>query len=203
MSNYGEELAYWYLRLNGFFPITNFVIHRDATLRGSQNSDADIVAIRPPNVYEDVGGAPQDWDGKLQEIFDFDRTIGLICQVKTGTVEGLFAEPSIQYTVDRLGLRLTEQERISFLTEPVVTLDEHRQIGKLLIADKRPGKYSHVPFIQLRHVREFIRERMRTYIDAKYGARFFFNSSLIQELIWEVKLEEGEKAALKKARRNR
>jgi hypothetical protein len=26
--NSSEELAYWYLRLNGFFPLTNFVIHR-------------------------------------------------------------------------------------------------------------------------------------------------------------------------------
>ena len=27
--NFAEELVYWYLRLNGFFPITNFVLHRD------------------------------------------------------------------------------------------------------------------------------------------------------------------------------
>ncbi len=25
--NYGETLAYWYLRLNGFFPLRNFVLH--------------------------------------------------------------------------------------------------------------------------------------------------------------------------------
>jgi hypothetical protein len=25
--NSSEELAYWYLRLNGFFPLTNFVVH--------------------------------------------------------------------------------------------------------------------------------------------------------------------------------
>lgn len=26
--NSSEELAYWYHRLNGFFPLTNFVVHR-------------------------------------------------------------------------------------------------------------------------------------------------------------------------------
>lgn len=26
--NYGETLAYWYLRLNGFFLLNNFVVHR-------------------------------------------------------------------------------------------------------------------------------------------------------------------------------
>ncbi len=25
--NYAETLAYWYLRLNGFFPLKNFVLH--------------------------------------------------------------------------------------------------------------------------------------------------------------------------------
>lgn len=25
--NYGEDAVYWYLRLNGFFSVTNFVLH--------------------------------------------------------------------------------------------------------------------------------------------------------------------------------
>ena len=28
--NFAEQLVYWYLRLNGFFPITNFVLHHGA-----------------------------------------------------------------------------------------------------------------------------------------------------------------------------
>jgi hypothetical protein len=48
--NYGEELAYWYLRLNGFFPISNFVVHR--SLDVPNTSDVDVVAVRPPHVFE-------------------------------------------------------------------------------------------------------------------------------------------------------
>ena len=31
--NFGESLAYWYFRLNGFIPLTNFVLHRPDTPR--------------------------------------------------------------------------------------------------------------------------------------------------------------------------
>lgn len=33
MNNYGEAWAYWYLRLNGFFPLDNFVVHKDSVVR--------------------------------------------------------------------------------------------------------------------------------------------------------------------------
>jgi hypothetical protein len=41
-----EDLATWYFRLNGFFTITNFVVH--PSRRGSQRTDADIVGVRFP-----------------------------------------------------------------------------------------------------------------------------------------------------------
>jgi len=41
-----EELAHWHVRLNGFFTITNFVVH--PTRKGSQLSDGDIVDVRFP-----------------------------------------------------------------------------------------------------------------------------------------------------------
>lgn len=41
-----ENLAYWYLRLNGFLTITNFVVHPD---RGrDQRTDVDVLGIRFP-----------------------------------------------------------------------------------------------------------------------------------------------------------
>ena len=61
--NYGEELAYWYQRLNGFFPLSNFVVHRSASIQ--YTSDVDALAVRPPHVYEEVGGRPEDWDADL------------------------------------------------------------------------------------------------------------------------------------------
>lgn len=41
-----EHLATWYFRLNGFFTITNFVLH--PSRRGPQRTDADIVGVRFP-----------------------------------------------------------------------------------------------------------------------------------------------------------
>lgn len=41
-----EELAAWYFRLNGFFTITNFILH--PSRRGPQRTDADIVGVRFP-----------------------------------------------------------------------------------------------------------------------------------------------------------
>src|SRR5208283_1256962 len=80
--NYGEEIAYWYLRLNGFFPITNFVIHRSERI--PHTSDCDVLAVRMPDVYEEIGGKPEDWDQDFAMELGFDRVLGVICEVKTG-----------------------------------------------------------------------------------------------------------------------
>lgn len=44
--NYGEEHAYWHLRLNGFLPINDFVVHR--TEANADRSDIDVLAVRLP-----------------------------------------------------------------------------------------------------------------------------------------------------------
>ena len=53
-----EELAHWYLRFNGFFTISNFVVH--PTRRGSQLTDGDIVGVRFPNRAEFPNGPGAD-----------------------------------------------------------------------------------------------------------------------------------------------
>lgn len=40
-DNYGEERAYWYLRLNGFFPLSNFVVHKDEMVQ--YRADVDLL----------------------------------------------------------------------------------------------------------------------------------------------------------------
>jgi hypothetical protein len=45
-----EKVAYWFLRLNGCFTITNLIVH--PARRGSQESDADIIAVRFPHHVE-------------------------------------------------------------------------------------------------------------------------------------------------------
>lgn len=77
--NYGEELAYWYLRLNGFFPIARFVVHRSK--HAANSSDIDLLAVRLPNVYEPVGGLPDDWDPWLRDQLNFEMQLGVIWRV--------------------------------------------------------------------------------------------------------------------------
>ena len=45
-----ERVAYWYFRLNGFLQIENFVVHPGG--RGSQRTDADLLAARFPHRRE-------------------------------------------------------------------------------------------------------------------------------------------------------
>lgn len=59
MENYEEELAYWYLRLNRFFVIDNFIYHRT---ENNRTGDADLIALRLPYVKELKGGTLGDWD---------------------------------------------------------------------------------------------------------------------------------------------
>lgn len=53
-----EKAAYWYLRLNGFFQIENFVVH--PARRGSQLTDADLLAVRFPFRAERLFDDPND-----------------------------------------------------------------------------------------------------------------------------------------------
>ena len=121
--NYGETLAYWYLRLNGFIPISNYVLHRPFGLQGRgprRSGDADILAVRFPYSYELVGGQPGytsdnppgDWDGKFRDLWQLElgaAIIGLIVQVKSGVVARrkvceAFAPERVEYGLKRLGI---------------------------------------------------------------------------------------------------
>lgn len=49
MINYGEELSYWYFRLNGFFIIDNFVLHKNGEDKARKNSsEVDLLVVRFP-----------------------------------------------------------------------------------------------------------------------------------------------------------
>jgi hypothetical protein len=53
-----EKVAYWYFRLNGFLQIENFVVHPKG--RGSQRTDADLLAVRFPYRDERLIDDPDD-----------------------------------------------------------------------------------------------------------------------------------------------
>jgi hypothetical protein len=78
-----EKVAYWYFRLNGFFQIENFIVHPE--LRGSQRTDADLLAVRFPFRAERLFDNPGDIMADDEHGLAFSRDLIdiVIAEVKT------------------------------------------------------------------------------------------------------------------------
>lgn len=173
MRNSSEDKSYWYLRLNGFFIIDNFVIHKSKNVEYS--ADADLVGIRTPFVFEEIGGQPDDWDKNLFKHFDPNAIIGIICQTKGGAIgDGqLFREPYLFYCVERIGFTSNKDSIISQLNKsPVATimneLGQLCQVAKILISRDEPTKDINYLLISLKNVYSFIKQRIEKYPREKY-----------------------------------
>ncbi len=104
-----ELLSVWFLRLNGYFCVPNFIIHPGAP--GSQRTDADILAVRFPFCSE-VAGAPMPQDEGLVLP---DRTDFLIAEVKAGQCDlnGPWVVPgrrNIEYVLRWMGFVRHERQ---------------------------------------------------------------------------------------------
>lgn len=200
MANFGETLTYWYLRLNGFFPLTNFVLHKhdEHNNEVKYSADADLLAVRFKHVYEPVGGQKDDWDKWFEEnglIFG-NRVTGLIVEVKTGRVEPELAEKAfskarLRYAVKRFGFyhdSSTVDARVTELASNSVVTSKRYRIGKLLVTAKTVNSLQTYPpclHITLSDIEDFISKRMEKYSDRKLGDRFFFPDELIQYFAWK------------------
>ena len=181
MANYGEELTYWYLRLNGFFPITNFVLHRSEECEHS--ADCDVLGLRLPLVYEEIGGHPEDWDSGLTAHLDFDRPIGLLAEVKTGDHRRLRLGDweRLRYAIRRLGLtRDPEGTAESLCNEPVVETPEGCLVAKLLVTADGQSEAGWLS-LALPDLARFISDRSGRYKE-KNRDRIYFSSELVQYL---------------------
>ena len=58
MDIQAEYLAYWYLRLNGFLTIPNFVVHPDTGR--NQETDVDVLGVRFPHRAENLNNPMKD-----------------------------------------------------------------------------------------------------------------------------------------------
>lgn len=205
MANYAEQLAYWYLRLNGFFLVENYVYHQiqeDDEAR-AYNADADILAIRPPYYYEEIPHrernehghwrylrAPLDSDNWLRELNG--RWIGAIVEVKGSEnariedIQRAFTPGRLRVSLNRLGLTPGVEEALNDL----LAGDRFEYGGGSILKIV----FSQVAFegpwmnILLDDADEFIIDRMssaQNYL-AKSGSRYFFPSELIQYMIWSA-----------------
>lgn len=174
MCNYGEELGYWYLRLNGFFPLTDFVIHPGED-GNKYPADADLLAVRPPDVYEELGGNRLECDCKILAQSEASSFVVVFCEVKTG-----------EYNISQLFPR----ERVSYVEKRCGVVQGTTIFKKALIANKKKRNIPNdVVYISLKDVITYIRDRFKQYDEHKYPSRMFFNSSLIQLMIHEAKNE--------------
>ena len=190
--NYGETLAYWYLRLNGFFPLRNFVMHMPADRQ--QRSDCDILAVRFPGVSEDIGGQRDDWDRTRFERWGLSLGVPLVLvvQVKTGT-EG---EPGKAFDTERLkqGIRRvglwdaeTSEQIAGALGKERLLKTDKATVAKLLIASQPVEKDTYLS-MKIDEATGFIRDRFKKYSEQKVKDRLFFNDELIQFLAHEAGL---------------
>jgi hypothetical protein len=84
-----EEVAYWYLRLNGFLTLRNFLVHGDR--RGETRTEIDVLGVRFRHRREHLNQPMKDDDW----IERARRNIVVFCDAKKGAQDfnNAWAEP--------------------------------------------------------------------------------------------------------------
>lgn len=211
--NFGETLTYWYLRLNGFFPLSNFVLHQSPEPQEEnrlirRSADCDILALRLPHVYEEIGGRVEDWDHNQFNEWRIDllrQPICLIVEVKTGAInlediERTFRPGRLTYALRRVGMWHPDYVPaiVEHLSESATHVAGNVTIAKLLVTphDMHPidGASPH-HHLSINAIEHFIQQRMRRY-PKKGRDRMFFPDDLIQYFAWKsgVPLQPDELA---------
>ena len=164
-----EHLAYWYLRLNGFLTIPNFVVHPDTGR--DQRTDVDLLGVRFPYRAELAPNTMRDGTVFTRVT---DRAFIILAEVKQGrcALNGPWANPG-QENLQRV-LR-------SVGTHPAAELESvaralythgHFQDAQFYVslacfgaytANDLTNRYPDVPQILWSHVLSFIWERFNTY----------------------------------------
>lgn len=188
--NYGETLTYWYLRLNGFIPMRNFVLHR-ANIEGQAAADTDLLAVRFPHVYEEIGGQPLDWDNRRFGAWGLDlrNNVALIVEVKTGRINPdrrWWRRERLQAAVLRLGI--LDRRDVPAITGGLEQLPAVQVgswvIAKLLVTDQ-PREHDSWLNLALDDADEFIVDRIVSYKGDKRADRLRFPDDLMQYLAWK------------------
>lgn len=193
--NYAEKMTYWYLRLNGFFPLTNFVLHSGDGRRGA---DTDVLAIRMRFTEERIGGT-EDLDRVLfHEVLGlpegFQRRIGLICEVKAGTshrdIYSVTERRRIEIAVSRMGLLPESQkmQAVEELTTAGIWHGRRTSIACLLVKseDNRTHGAATTKILTLEHMDDFISRRMQLYRE-KESDWTYFEDDFLEYTIWKTR----------------
>jgi len=169
-----EDLAYWYLRLNGCLTIRNFIIHPEYRREGA-STDADIVGVRFPYRRELIRHPlPDDsWFVSYG-----NRLILVIAEVKKGlcALNGPWTDPHrkvVHKILSAMGLFL--ENRLDDVAGELYRrgcYESSNTIVSLIAFGERQSsqlssRYPHVPQLLWRQVLAFIYGRFSTYENEK------------------------------------
>jgi hypothetical protein len=202
MINFAEDLTYWYLRFNGFFMLRNFVLHRIDQANGNRRhaAESDLLAIRFPHVYEEIGGKPSDWACAQFEEWEIEIDkfhLAFIVEITSSQkvnchlINKKFSTDRLEQAIWRFGIfprnevcciakRLQEEKYIYIEKRDWI-------VAKLAVTDGINSDQEQSPWLHLllSNADKFLQERINAYSSEKYTDRSYFPDALIQYLAWK------------------
>lgn len=170
-----EALGYWFLRLNGFLTIPNFVVHPDSG--SQQGTDVDVLGVRFPYRKENRQRPMIDSEQFRRHR---DKAYVALAEIKTGVcrLNGPWTAPeqeNMQRVLSALGM-LSPHE-IDFAAQEIYEKGyfENQLYYVSMVCfgaeprDEITGRYPRVPQILWPEVKKFIWDRFRKYRNQKSG----------------------------------
>lgn len=171
-----EALGYWFLRLNGFLTIPNFVVHPDTG--SQQGTDVDVLGVRFPFRTENRQRPMRDYDRFTR--LHRDKAYVALAEIKTGVckLNGPWTAPereNMQRVLSALGM-LSPHE-IEFAAQEIYDKGHfENQLYYITMVcfgseprDEITERYPRVPQILWPEVKDFIWNRFRRYRYQKSG----------------------------------
>ncbi len=168
-----EQLTYWYLRLNGFLTIRNFIVHPD--WGSEQRTEADILGVRFPYRAE---LKPKPMIDDVPFIRVTDKPFIIMAEVKTSVCDlnGPWKEPqkeNLQRVLRAVGA--FPESDIETAAKAIYTLGVFSNNAYHIslacfgesVNSRISKKFPSVPQILWDKVLVFIYKRFRTYPDQK------------------------------------
>jgi hypothetical protein len=189
VTNFGERIAYWYLRLQGFLLAEDFVLHRGGQIK--RTADHDLLALRLKHSQEEINEQilPRD-DGLEKQLGTMGRNVALIVQVKTGADNDAgtaWRQERLLYAIRFLGAVAPDEANdlaVKLADRPLVECATDWTVAKLLVAEvpTNEGSLS----VTLQHALRFIQARLGSHPMQKAADRLLFPGELMQFLAWSA-----------------
>jgi hypothetical protein len=177
MEIQAEQLAYWYLRLNGFLTIPNFVVHPEHGR--NQGTDVDILGVRFPYRAESHPDSMSDDTTFAGPAKPFgEKSFVALAEVKTGLckLNGAWTDPdkrNMQRVLAALGIvPMSEVEAVAqSIYEKGCYSNQLYHVSMVCVGrDTNPDitrDYAQVPQISWDRVLRFIFGRFRDFYKQK------------------------------------